>query len=53
MHAHEVHAHEILAYKMHIREMYTCEIYAHCSVTLLGINTRTSDKFPDLEATAR
>ena len=48
MHAYEMHAHE-----MHIREMYTRDIYAHCNVTFLGINTRISDKFPDLEATAR
>ena len=53
VHAHEMHAYETPAYEMHIREMHTREIYAHCSVTFLGINTRTSDKFPDLEATAR
>jgi len=51
MHAwntHEIHTHE-----MHIREMYTREVYARCSVTFLAVNTRTSNKFPDIEVTVR
>jgi hypothetical protein len=53
IYAYEMHAYETPAYEMHIRERYTRDIYAHYSVTFLGINIRISDKFPGLETTAR